>query len=192
MSPSLVRLGGIAALVAAPLGILGDLYHFFMDDRSRVLGDAFFKAHGLLLMTAFLLLIIALPAFLFYRRDILSPLGRIALPLGLIGTTLVLGDIWAETVVVPGIVASQPQLVEEDISGYHLAAVIAAFAIFALGWLLVGITSFRARNFPRPALIVLCIGAVVAFLPLPGVYILLLVGAAWMGWSIVQSKMVQS
>jgi hypothetical protein len=25
--PSLVRLGGIAALVAAPLGILGDLYH---------------------------------------------------------------------------------------------------------------------------------------------------------------------
>jgi hypothetical protein len=102
LSPSLIRLGGIAALVAAPLGILEDLYHFFMDDRTRVLGDAIFKMHGLLLMAAFLLLIVALPAFLFYRRDILSPLARVALPLGLIGTTLVIGDIWAEKVVVPG------------------------------------------------------------------------------------------
>jgi hypothetical protein len=120
VSPSLVRLGGIAALVAAPLGILGDLYHFFMDDRSRVLADAIFKTHGILLMAALLLLVVALPAFLFYRRDILGPLARVALPLGLIGTTLVVGDIWAETVVVPGNVASQPQLVEEDISGYIL------------------------------------------------------------------------
>ena len=56
-----------------------------------------------------------------------------------------------------------------------------SFALGALGWLLFGLVSLRARVYPRAAVVVLMVGAVLAFAPLPISGVLLQVAIVWLG-----------
>ena len=57
------------------------------------------------------------------------------------------------------------------------------FALFALGWVLFGIASFRARVFPRWASIVLIIGGLLGYQAgFPPFLIVLALGVGWMGY----------
>ena len=56
------------------------------------------------------------------------------------------------------------------------------FALVAVGWLLFGLATLRARVYPRAAAIVLMVGAVVSFIPVPLSGIVLDVAAAWLGF----------
>jgi hypothetical protein len=93
-----------------------------------------------------------------------------------VGTTFVIGDIWAEVVVLPGVVTGEArQLLGDDISGTHLALVVAAYALFAIGWVLVALAMRREVGVVAWALV---IGGVIGFLPVGGSYVMLAVGAA--------------
>lgn len=185
MTSFLIRIGLPAAFIAALVGIAGDAYHFTLGDRSQVATSLGYRAHGIALMLAFFLAILALLRLMLLHDGRWGTLGRVGFVLALAGTITTIADIWAETIVLPGVTASAPQLLDEDASGFHLAAVAFAFlALFALGWLLVAIATFRAGMASRAASVGLAIAAVVAGLPLAGVYILLLVFLAWVSWSL--------
>lgn len=162
-----------AALAAAVLVPAGDAYHLFvLNDRPTQANDVLYLLHGLSLIAGLLLLVLSALS--------LAPRGRltaIALPTLLVGSTLVIGDIWAEVVVLPGIVApTAPHLLGDDIGGTHLGLVVTAYAVFALGWVLYAVSALRWAA--PPAAWLLVIGGALAFLPVGGSYMLLSVGAA--------------
>ena len=161
-----------AAVLGALLVLAGDAYHLFvLDDRPTQAGTAAYSAHGVALMLGLLLLLLA-------ALSVARPgrLARVALPAMVVGTALVVGDIWAEVVVLPGVVTGGARdLLGDDISGQHLALVIVAFALFAIGWVLFALSMRRVAG---PVTWVLVAGGVIAFLPVGGSYVTLAVAAA--------------
>lgn len=167
-----------AAVVGGLLGVAGDAYHLFvLDDRPTQAATLGYRLHGFALMCGLVLLVLAAPALARGAGRLL----RVALPVLTLGTALVVGDIWAETVVSPGVVGDSVALLGEDIGGFHLAAVIAAYLLFAVGWLLYAMDALRGRWCPRPIALLLAIGAVLAFLPIGGSYVLLSLGMLGVG-----------
>lgn len=166
----LIRAAAPAALAAAALGIPADLYHFTIDSRAESAHELLFKAHGALLVVAMALLVVVLAGIALRLGDRGSRAGTV---LAFGGTLLVLANIATEAFAMPA--APEPL---SDPKGYWLFVIIVSFALFSLGWLLIGIAALRARAVSRPAGLLLCVGALVAFTPIPGAYILLLAGVA--------------
>jgi hypothetical protein len=171
-TPLPMRMATPLAVLGALLMLAGDVYHLFvLDDRPSQAGSAAYTAHGLALMVGLLLLLLA-------ALSVARPgrLTRAAAPAMLVGSALVVGDIWAEVVVLPGVVTGDARdLLSEDIGGLHLALVIVAFATFAVGWALFALS---ARTVAGPVAWLLLVGAIIAFLPVGGSYVTLSVGAA--------------
>lgn len=185
MTSFLIRIGLPAAFVAAVVGIAGDAYHFTLDDRSVVAASLGYRLHGIALMIAFFLVVLALLRIMLVHDRRCGAIGRIGFLLALAGTITTIADIWAETIVLPGVTHTAPHLLDKDAAGFHLAAVAFVFlALFALGWLLVAIASFRAGVAHRAACVLLGVAAIIAGLPLGGSYILLLLAVAWAAWSV--------
>jgi hypothetical protein len=159
-----------AALAAAALGIPADLYHFTIDSRADEAGEFLFKAHGVLLVIAMGLLVLVL-AGIGLRLGEKAPRSGMILAFG--GTLLVLANIATEAFAMPA--APEPL---SDPQGYWLFVIILSFGVFSLGWLLIGVAAMRARAVSRGAGLLLCLGAVIAFTPIQGAYILLLAGVA--------------
>jgi hypothetical protein len=53
---------------------------------------------------------------------------------------------------------------------------------FVLGWVLVGVTMFRSRAYPRSAVILLIAGALILLLPLPLYGVIFAVALTWIGY----------
>jgi hypothetical protein len=56
-----------------------------------------------------------------------------------------------------------------------------SFALGAVGWLLFGLVSLRARVYPRAAAAMLMVGAALTIAPLPISGVVLEVAIAWLG-----------
>ena len=103
-----------------------------------------------------------------------------------LGTLLVAGDWWYEAFVAPQIVAQAPEVLNTAPSGSILIGAAATFGLFALGWLLFGIASYRARVFPRGAAALMAVGGVTGILALSAPFqIPLALAVGWMGWSLL-------
>ena len=63
-----------------------------------------------------------------------------------------------------------------------VAGVYLTFLAFAVGWLLFGIVTLRARVYPRWAAILLVAGAVISILPLPVTTVVLSAAVVWLGF----------
>jgi hypothetical protein len=102
---------------------------------------------------------------------------------------LLAGAWWWEVLAVPYAAATAPALVAETPTGRLLAGAVVSFGVFALGWVLFGIASLRARVFPRDAAILLVIGGLVGVLiaVVPGAGVPLAVAVAWMGTWLLRS-----
>ena len=159
-----------AALAAAALGIPADLYHFTIDSRAEEAGEVLFKAHGALLVVAMGLLVVALAGIALRLGDRAARSGTL---LAFAGTLLVLANVATEAFAMPA--APEPL---SDPQGYWLFVIVLSFGMFSLGWLLVGVAALRARAVPRGAGLLLCAGALIAFTPVQGAYVLLLAGVA--------------
>lgn len=160
------------AVGGALLVLAGDAYHLFvLDDRPSQAGTAAYTGHGVAIMLGLLMLLCSAMSVL-RAGQIAGP----GVPLLVAGTTLVIGDIWAEVVVLPGVLTGRAtNLLGDDIGGGHLAFVVLAYALFAIGWILFAL-AMRAEVGVAAWLLV--VGGVVAFLPLGGSYVLLALGAA--------------
>ena len=64
-----------------------------------------------------------------------------------------------------------PVVFDTGAGGRLLVGGIASFALFALGWVIFGAASLRARVFPRPISAAILIGGLFAGIPVAGAYL---------------------
>lgn len=182
----LARWAPLLLLVGGVLGFVGDSYHLYWDfgdlgERSEILATLPYRAHGVLIGVGYGLALAGLAGLLLRRRESVPMTGWLGAVVAFVGTPFVVGDYWAESVVTPGVVATSPALADADASGAHLALVVAAFAVFAIGWLLVGVGLLRGKIAPRVIAIVMIVGAVIAFTPFAGSNLILMGSIAALG-----------
>jgi hypothetical protein len=167
------RTAARAGIAAAVIGIPADLFHFTIESRAAASQSLAFRLHGIGLVTAFTLVLLALAGIVLAQGARSGRLGRIGGLLALAGTALVLGDISKEAF---GLPLAPAQLGEPQ--GYYLVVIVASFALLTLGWLLTAVASRRAGITSAPSAWLLGIGALLALPPIPGAYVVLLMGVA--------------
>jgi len=188
----LLQWSGLSGVVSGVLLILLDVafFVFFGDQPERVAAAT--TTWLILLDLSIIATYLALLGLIgLYARQA-EESGRFGLAAFLIasfGTVMSIGFNWGGGFIVPALTSAAPEFLDqvaEAPPGIVAAGFISTFALFALGWLLFGIASLRAKIFPAFPLWLLMIAAIlglvsrIAGLGIPGV----LFGAAlaWLGW----------
>ena len=107
--------------------------------------------------------------------------GRSGFSLALIGTTLAADALWTQVFVVPRLAEAPPEVAGRGM-GSVLAGFLLSFLIFGVGGVVLGVATLRTRVFPRWAVILLIVGAVLAILPFSSKALLLEIAVACLGY----------
>ncbi len=189
-SSNLIRLSGLAAVVAGLLLTIGDLLSFATEPENLsewATMPSYFFVWFLYLLSGVLLLV-GLVGLYAYQSEAAGILGLVGFVGAFSGTALVLGAIWAQLFVAPFLAVQSPGALDTEPTGSLAAGFTLSFALLAVGWLLFRIAALRARVYPQVAVIVLIIGAVVGFLPIPLTELVLNVAVVWLGLSLLSRR----
>ncbi len=182
-SSDLVRWGGLAAMVGGVLFILAelmDIYNFVLlgeEDFSAIAETATYAVEAWLSLLGAVLLLFGLFGLHVRQSEAAGALGLVGFLVAFLGTALTVGVDWDGVFVVPILADAAPELLD---AGPPLGFAL-SFGIFAIGWVLFGVAALRARVYPRWAALLLIVGAVLSFLPLPLSTAPFGIAVAWMG-----------
>jgi hypothetical protein len=91
-------------------------------------------------------------------------LGSVAVTVATVGTMLLGGDLWFESFAVPWLAAGPyPEVLTSEPSTLFALGALSSYALFAVGWVLVGIASLRACVFPVAISAAIVIGGVAGY-----------------------------
>lgn len=182
---SLVRLGGFTAVLSGVLLIIGDLSYLFIDyeDFARAAASGAYIVQAVVFLLAGVLLLVGLVGMYLHHSEAAGVLGLIGFLAALLGTSLVMGAFWSDLFVTPALAQEVPELLnaEEPPALVDLGFTL-SFSLFALGWLLFGLSVLRARIYPRAAALLLIVGAALTFIPLPATGIVFSAAVIWLGF----------
>jgi hypothetical protein len=180
MTPaSLMRWAGLAAVASAVLSAMGDLLRLFVDVESSETATTtpYFLVFLLYLLGAVLLLL-GLVGLYASQSEAAGVLGLVGFLVAFLGTALLAGVLWFELFITPSLATRAPGLAEAELG---LAGFILVFLLGVVGWVLFGAATLRARTYPRWAAVLLMLGGVVAFVPVPLAGMVFSVAIAWLG-----------
>ena len=181
----LSRHAGPLALAAGVLIVVAQLVMlpFDPDDHVATSTDPAFQIGGVVYMVGFCVLMLALiGAYGWGLHKAPGRLGVIAFVTAIVGTMLLGGDLWFETFAVPWLADEAPASLDTDPTTLLAIGAIASYLSFAVGWLLFGVASYRARVFPTAICVAIAIGGVIGFRALLSpTAIPLAVAVAWLG-----------
>jgi hypothetical protein len=180
MTPAgLMRWAGLAAVASAVLSAMGDLLRLFVDVESSETATTtpYFLVFFLYLLGAVLLLL-GLVGLYASQSEAAGVLGLVGFLVAFLGTALLAGVLWFELFITPSLATRAPGLAEAELG---LAGFILVFLLGVVGWVLFGAATLRARTYPRWAAVLLMIGGVVAFVPVPLAGTVFSVAIAWLG-----------
>lgn len=184
MSPlGLIRLGGLAAVLAGMLFIIYDLLSLSWGEAglseaattgSYALVEALHLIGGVLLLGGLVGL---------YARQAqpAGTLGVVAFLVTFAGTALFVGVIWILIFVAPSVAGVAPELLSDSPAGALGIGFTLSFVLGSLGWLLFGVVTLRAGVYPRAAAILLIVGVVLNFFPIPVSAVVWEAAIAWLG-----------
>ena len=181
---SLYRLSGFSGIGSAILAIaalVGFIAVVGSDTISQAALSGAFYFPALAALGSIVLLTVALVGLYLHQEEQLGTLGLPAFLIALIGGLLATGAQWTYVFVVPRFAPIAPAAVDEG-SGSVVVGFVLSYALLALGWLLFGIALLKVRSFPRGAVILVIVGAVISFLPLPSRTLVLALGVAYLGF----------
>ena len=143
---------GPIAVIAGGLFAVAHLGQFVVMDRSNLLAmmlDPAFRLFSAAYAITFPLLLIALVALYWREAQEAGVFGAVAFCITVTGTVALAGDMWFEGFAMPWIAGVTPETLSADRTGSSLVkAWLVTVVLFALGWALFGIASWRARVFP--------------------------------------------
>jgi hypothetical protein len=190
-SPNFIRWCGLAAALAGVLLLVSDILGLLVFDfegfGAPSTTGAYVVIAGLFLVAA-LLFSLGLVGLYASQAEATGLLGLLGFLAAFVGTTLVAGTFWAQAFLAPAVAETDPEFFYNGQSGWLNFGLVVSYAFFALGWLLFGVATFRARVHPRWAAVLLMIGAVLLVLPLPFTSIVFDAAVAWLGFGLFTGK----
>lgn len=185
----LVKIGGLAAVAAGALLLVADVWGLVEFLRS---GDAVkfsevaqttsYAVTSVMYMVGGLLLLVALTGLYARQSEAAGTLGVVGFLAALVGTGMLIGLFWTITFVAPSAAIEAPAFLDaEQVAGPVDTGFMVSGLAVALGWAIFGIATFRAKVYPRIAAIVLTVGALLTFAPLPATTLLLDLAVIWLG-----------
>ncbi len=180
-SSDLIRWGGLAALVGGVLFVVAELLGLptlNVESFSETATTASFAIQTTTFLLGVVLMLLGLVGLYARQSEAAGALGLIGFLVAFLGTVLVGGVMWASAFIAPALATEAPEFLDAG----PPPGLLPTFIIFAVGWLLFGIATLRGRVFPRAAAILLIVGAVVTFLPLPFTTLVFDVAVAWLGF----------
>ncbi len=193
---NLIRVGGLAAVLAGALLLIADLWSLLLEvivGGSENFSEFAVTTPWTVLSTMFLLgsllLLVALVGLYARQSEAAGTLGLAGFLVALVGTGLLVGMMWTMAFVVPSAAIEAPAFLdaEETAGPLDMGFMLSGIAV-AVGWALFGVATLRARVFPRRAAIVLIIGALLIVLPLPATTLVIDVAVAWLGLSLLSEQ----
>lgn len=174
MSETLVKVGAVGAVASGALLIVQEALYYAFGDSSATLATV----GSLMYAVTVPLTTFALVGLYLRQAGAAGRFGVVAFLTALLGQLLLAGIVWVDLFVEP----AAPTLFE-DPPAVMITGFLASLGVYAVGWLLFGIATLRARVFPRAAAALLTAGVVVGFVftefvEVPGA--LWLWYAAWM------------
>jgi hypothetical protein len=189
-SSGFIRLGGVAAITSAVLALLSFVLYLVVVGGGRLseaaTSAAFFLPSGAQLL-AMALLLIGLVALFVRQAEAFGALGLTGFVLALLGTTLAAGASWSQVFVVPRLAEVAPAVADQG-TGSVLAGFLLSFLLFGVGWLVFGAATLRTRVFPRWAVILLIVGAVISIVPLPSRALIVEIAAGYLGFTLLRGR----
>lgn len=187
----IARWVGPISMIAAALIIVSQGVHLALGLAmgEQPADSTIHSAKYVLALFATYTLLLALTGLYLHQAAAAGKLGVIGYLVAALGTVLVAGDWWFESFIVPQIAAVAPQIMTGEVTGSMVVGAAATFGLFALGWTVFGIATFRARVFPRPAAALLIVGGVIGILALTTPYqVPLALAVGWMGYSLSHGR----
>ena len=163
--PPYSRHAGPLALAAGALVVVAQLVMLPFDPKDHIATSqsVVFQVGGVIYLAGFCTLLFALLGAHGWQAHKAGTFGMVALSTAVIGTMLLGGDLWFETFAIPWLADGTPQAFDSDPSILLGLGAIASYLLFAIGWALFGIASFRARVFPKAISAAIVVGGVVGF-----------------------------
>jgi hypothetical protein len=193
---NLIQWGGLASILAAVLLVIADLLGltFKYYDPSEALTTGFYALQSVLTLFVSVLLLFALLGLHARHSEAAGVVGLVSFLVAFLGTALAVGANWSNAFFAPTVAIEAPTLFESGLTGAGRLGVayVASYSLYVLGWLLVGVATFRARFYPRIAAILLTIGALLILIPLPGTAIVFAVAIAWLGFTLLSEAGVST
>ncbi len=161
----LARLAGPLAVAAGVLMVGAQLVMLPFDPQDHIATTTApaFQIGGVVYMAGFVALMLFAVASHAWQERSSGKLGVIATLAALIGTMMLGGDLWFETFAVPWLGDEVPTAFDAEPTVLLALGAISSYLLFALGWVLYGISSFRARVFPRWIAVAIVVGGVLGF-----------------------------
>lgn len=189
-STNLVRVGGLAAVVAGVLLLILDVWGLLLEIRGaypenfseEALTTTYTFQSALWLIGA-LLLLAAVVGLHARQSEAAGALGLAGFLAALIGAGLLVGMFWTNAFVPPTLAVEAPSVLDAEDTGSLAFGFIFSTTVFGLSWALFGVAMLRARVYPRIAAIVLIIGALIVIAPLPATGLVVEVALIWLGVS---------
>jgi hypothetical protein len=185
----LVRWSGLAAMVAGMMLFVAELLELLpaFDDLpfSQLALTGIFTLQLTLYLLGLILLAVGLVGLYAQESETAGPLGLVGFLLAFIGTVFFTGFFWANLFVAPVLAAGAPEFLDQvgRFPGFRLSLVI-----YAVGWILFGLASLRARVYPRAPVIVLIIGAALDLFGAPLSGLVIDAAFAWLGFSLFSGR----
>ena len=173
-------MAGLAAVLSAVLSVIGDLLRLFVDvESSETATTTPYTLVFLLYLLGAVLLLLGLVGLYASQSEAAGVLGLVGFLAAFLATALLVRVLWFELFITPSLATRAPGLAEAELG---LAGFILVFLLGIVGWLLFGVATLRTRTYPRWAAVLLMVGAVVAFVPIPLAGIVFSVAIAWLGF----------
>jgi hypothetical protein len=144
--------------------------------------------HSGLTLLAGMLLLIGLAGLYIRQLEDGGLLGMVGFLVAFCGTVMAVGTFWADAFVAPSLAREELRLLDGAPPRALAAGFTLSYGSVALGWLLFGLATLRTGIYPRPASILLLIGAALTWLPLPLSGVPFSVAVAWIGYALFSGK----
>ena len=159
--------GPIVLVVGAYLAVSHLALAFvFMSfsDPAEMLADPIFRGLSLAYAAAFSGLAIAACAAYDKQAREAGRFGLVALCAAIIGTVNLGANMWFEGFAAPWLAGEVPQILTAEKTLFWQVGYYSSYLLFAIGWVLFGLASLRARVFPRLISLAIVVAGIIGFL----------------------------
>jgi hypothetical protein len=171
--------GGVLIIIAALVGSLALGGFSTASERATTVA---YTVTTLIYLLGAVLVLGGLVNLYAHQSEEAGILGVIGFSVGFLGTAMLVGATWTQAFITPALAQAIPPLFDGGILGWLSLGFTLTYVLVSVGWLLFGVATFVAQVYPRPAAVLLIIGALISFIPLSYTEILLAAAIAWLGF----------